>query len=401
MPLYTYIAIDSNGTRVKDTYTADNKQDVIKYITEQNLFAMSVVEAGEEHKAKDKKGYSSFSKVTAQDLYLACRQFYTMLHAGISLLDCLETVAQQVPNKKLQDILNDVKNRVSTGSSLSEALSYHKAAFPPLFISMVETGEVTGNLEEVMRRLADFFENEYKTGSTVKSAMIYPVVLLVLTIVMVIVMLIYVMPTFAEIFEGSGKELPAPTQFLLNASDFLVHKWYIALGVVAAIAGVIYYLSKQQSFLRWLDKIKLKIPVVKNFELTSITFKVTRSLSIMLASGVNLVDALEISARVAANSVGVEALLKVKEEISQGSPFGRSLERTAMFPNMLNSMVAIGEASGSLDGILNDVADFYQEELNTSTKNLVALLEPLMIILMACGIGMVAMAILLPMFNMM
>lgn len=399
MPLYTYVAIDSSGTRVKDTYNADTKQDVMKYISEQNLFAMSIVEAGAEIKAKEKKGYGALTKVTAEDLYLACRQFYTMLHAGISLLDCLETVSQQAPNKKLQDILSDVKNHVSTGTSFSEALSLHKSAFPSIFISMIETGEVTGNLEEVMRRLSDYFENEYKTGSTVKSAMIYPAVLLILTVCMVIAMLIFVLPTFAQIFEESGAELPLPTQIMMNASDFLIHKWYVCLLVVAAIGVGIWWITKQVAFIKWLDKIKLKLPIVKNFELTSITFKTARSLAIMLGSGVNLVDALDIAARVANNSVGVAALMKVKDEISQGSPFGRSLTRTNLFPTMLTSMVAIGEASGSLDGILEDVADYYQEELNTAVKNLVAVLEPLMIIVMAIGIGMVAMAILLPMFN--
>lgn len=282
MPLYTYVAIDSSGTRVKDTYNAETKQDVLKYISEQNLFAMSIVEAGAESKSKEKKGYTALTKVTAEDLYLACRQFYTMLHAGISLLDCLETVSQQAPNKKLQDILCDVKNKVSTGMSFSEALSIHKDAFPSIFISMIETGEVTGNLEEVMRRLSDYFENEYKTGSTVKSAMIYPTVLLCLTIVMVIAMLIFVLPTFAEIFEESGAALPLPTQLLMNLSDFLIQKWYLVLLVGGGLVFGGWYVSKLPAFITWLDKTKLKIPVVKNFELTSITFRTSRSLAIML-----------------------------------------------------------------------------------------------------------------------
>ena len=399
MPLYTYVAIDSNGTRVKDNYNAENKQEVIKYIRDQNLFAMSITEAGAEAKSKDKKGYSSLTKVTSEDLYLACRQFYTMLHAGISLLDCLETVSAQAPNKKLQDILADVKNRVSTGSSLSEALDNYKSVFPAIFLSMIETGEVTGNLEEVMRRLSQYFENDYKTSNTVKSAMIYPSVLLILTVIMVIVMLVVVMPTFAEIFTESGADLPAPTKFLLGLSDFMIHKWYICVLIVGALVGVGWYVSHLPGFGPAMDKLKLKLPIVKDVELVGMTFRMSRSLAIMLSSGVTLVDAMDIAARVANNTVGINALMKVKDEISQGSRFGRSLARTAIFPTMLTSMVAIGEASGSLDSILDEVADYYQEELNTKVKNLVSVLEPLMIIVMALGIGTVAMAILLPMFT--
>lgn len=401
MPIYTYVAIDSDGKRIKDNYTADNKQDVIKYLREQNLFAMSIETiSAKEAAAKQKKGYNSMTKITSEDLYLACRQFYTMLHSGISLLDCLETVAAQAPNKRLQDVLNEVKNQVSSGSSLSEALGKHKALFPSIFLSMIETGEVTGNLEEVMSRLSDYFENEYKTGNVVKSSMIYPCVLLILTIVMVIAMLIFVLPTFAQIFEDSGAELPAPTKILLGMSDFMIHKWYVCLISVGVISGLIYYVTHLPGFTPAFDKFKLKLPVVKEFELTGMTFRMTRSLSILLTSGVNLVDALEIASHVAGNTVGVDALIKVRDEISQGSPFGRSLARTNLFPSMLNAMVAIGEASGSLDSILDEVADYYQDELNTAVKNLVALLEPLMIIIMACGIGAVAMAILLPMFSM-
>lgn len=399
MPLYTYVAIDSDGNRVNDTLSAENKQEVIKHIRDQNLFAMTITEAGLAHKSKDKKGYSSLTKITAEDLYLACRQFYTMLHAGISLLDCLETVSQQAPNKRLQDILGDVKNKVATGSSLSDALTAHKNVFPSIFLSMIETGELTGNLEEVMRRLSQYFENDYKTSNTVKSAMIYPCVLLILTVVMVIAMLIFVIPTFAEIFEEGGMDLPAPTQFLINLSDFILTKWYFCLLILGAGVGICWYVSHLPGFTPAMDRLKLKIPVVKDVELVGMTFRMSRSLAIMLASGVTLVDAMDVAARVANNSVGVEALMKVKDEISQGSPFGRSLGRTSIFPSMLNSMVAIGEASGSLDSILDEVADYYQEELNTKVKNLVAIMEPLMIIVMAIGIGTVAMAILLPMFS--
>ncbi|MCX7714950.1 MAG: type II secretion system F family protein [Clostridia bacterium] len=399
MPLFNYIAIDSSGTRVKDSYRADSKQDVMKYIAMQNLYAMKIEEIGETIE-KGSKGFTPFSRVNSQDLYLSCRQFYTMLHAGIGILDCLETVAQQSLNSKLRTVLMDVHSKVQTGTSFSEALSEHKDVFPTIFISMVETGEVTGNLEEVMRRLSQYFENEYKTVGQVKSAMIYPIVLFCLTIIMIVGMLTFVMPKFSEMFAASGAELPGPTKFMISLSNILVDRWYIFLGMIIAIAVAFSIIRKKREFRMGVDKLKLKLPIVKHVELIGMTFRMSRSLSIMLSSGVSLVEALDIASRVAGNYIGLSALQHVKEEISQGMSFGKSLERTKLFPNMLTAMVTIGETAGILDGILEDVADFYQEELNTSIKNLVGILEPLMIVFMAIGVGMVAVAMLLPMFNM-
>jgi type IV pilus assembly protein PilC len=300
----------------------------------------------------------------------------------------------------MRKILVEVHDMVASGPSFSAALEGYKDIFPSLYISMIETGEVTGNLEEVMRRLAQYYENEYKTVSQVKSAMIYPTVLLILTVIMVAGILIFVMPTFEEMFESAGAELPALTQGLINLSNALVHYWYMVVAVIVVLVVMCTRISKLPMVRLAFDRIKLRIPVVKNVELTGMTFRSARGLAIMLSSGVSLVDALVITSRVAGNVVGHDAFVKVREEISQGVPFGKSMEKTHLFPSMYTSMIQIGEASGAIDGILDDVADYYQEELNTCIRNLVSVLEPLMIVVMAGGIGTVAMAILLPMFSM-
>lgn len=400
MAVFSYVAMDANGKRVENNISAETKQDVIKFLSTQNLYPVKIqvgaaIKANSELKIKN-----PFAKITSEDLYLSCRQFYVMLRAGISILECLHTVAEQSLNPKMREVLSDISAMVESGTSFSAALQGYTDLFPALFISMIETGEVTGNLEEVMRRLAQYYENEYKTVSQVKSAMIYPCVLLILTIAVVAVLLIFVMPTFTEMFAASGTELPKPTQMLMNASDFLIHYWYVVLGIIIFLVVTFTKLSKIPGVILFMDRIKLKLPVVKNVEMTGMTFRSARSLAIMLSSGVSLVDALNITAKVAGNVVGFNAISRVRDEISRGVPFGRAMEATKLFPSMYTSMIKIGEASGAIDGMLDDVADYYQEELNTCIRNLVSVLEPLMIVIMAGVIGCVAMAILLPMFSM-
>jgi len=399
MAIFSYVAMDSSGKRVENNISAETKQDVIKFLSTQNLYPVKI-QVGTALKANSKIEFKNpLARITSEDLYLSCRQFYVMLHAGISILECLHTVAEQSLNPKMRSTLAEIAKMVESGSSFSAALQGYTDLFPPLYISMIETGEVTGNLEEVMRRLSQYYENEYKTVSQVKSAMIYPCVLLILTIVVVAIILIFVMPTFQEMFESSGNELPKPTQMLINTSKFLIHYWYVVLGLIIFLIVTFTKLSKIPGVILIMDRIKLKLPVVKNVELTGMTFRSARSLAIMLSSGVSLVDALNITAKVAGNVVGFNAIIHVKDEISRGIPFGRAMEAAKLFPSMYTSMIKIGEASGSIDSMLDDVADYYQEELNTCIRNLVSVLEPLMICVMASVIGCVAMAILLPMFS--
>lgn len=401
MPVYTYSAMTSAGAKITDTIDVDTESDVIAYIQKNEMFPISV-KRGESAAKKEIKFEINFKKkIGAEDLYLTCKQFYTMLHAGITILDAIETVADQTKNKRFKQILNEIHAEVSTGIPFSKALQRYGDTFPSLYVSMIETGEVTGNLEGVMERLAVYYENDYKTTSQVKSAMIYPTVLLILTLVMVVFMLVFIMPTFAEMFQGSGMDLPKPTQALMDASDAIIKYWYFMLGGIIALIVIGKKVSKFPSVIAFIDRLKLKLPVVKLVVTNGVTFKTCRSLGIMLASGVSLFEGLEICSRVAGNTVGVEAIAKCRADISEGISFGRALERSSIFPKMMVAMVRIGENAGVLDGMLDEVADYYQEELNTAIRNLVTVLEPLMIVVMAGGIGCVAVAILMPMFQMM
>jgi type IV pilus assembly protein PilC len=401
MAKYTYTALNRSGQKVTGTIDADVQSDVYTLLQRDNLYPISIKEGVAATKKDAKLEFNFKKKISSEDIYLSCKQFYTMLHSGISILEALSTVSDQTKNKYFATILKNVEQKVATGTPFSKALQEYKDDLPSLYIAMIETGEVTGNLEIVMMRLATYYENDAKTAGQVKSAMIYPCVLAILTVVMVFFMMIFIMPTFAEMFEGSGTELPAATQVMMNLSDFLVNFWWLVVAIVIGVVVGFKQLMKIPKFVVEFDKLQLKLPIVKFVVITGVTFRVCRSLAIMLSSGVSLYEGLSICEKVAGNEVGRIAVETCRNQISEGISFGTAVTRQPIFPSMMTAMVKIGEQAGVLDGILDDIADYYQEELNTAIRNLVAIMEPMMIIVMAIGIGSVVIAMLLPMFTMM
>lgn len=401
MAKYTYTALTKAGEKVSGVIDADIQSDVYTFLQRDNLYPITIKEGVAAAKKEVKLEFNFKKKISSEDIYLSCKQFYTMLHSGISILETLSTVADQTKNKYFAKILRDVEQKVATGTPFSKALLEYKNDLPSLYIAMIETGEVTGNLEIVMMRLAAYYENDAKTAGQVKSAMIYPCVLAILTVVMVFFMMIFIMPTFAEMFQGSDVELPKPTQIMMGLSDFLVRYWWLILIIVVAVVVGFKQLMRIPQVTVAFDKIQLKLPVVKFVVVTGVTFRVCRSLAIMLASGVSLYDGLSICAKVAGNEVGKTAVEKTRDQISEGMAFGTAVTKHSIFPSMMTAMVKIGEQAGVLDTILDDIADYYQEELNTAIRNLVAIMEPMMIIVMAIGIGSVVISMLLPMFTMM
>lgn len=401
MAKFTYTALDKEGKKMTGVIEANTQTDAYSMLQREGIYPLSIKEGVSASKKEINIEFKTKKKITSEDIYLSCKQFYTMLHAGISILNALSTVADQTKNKYFARVLRDVESKVATGTPFSKALNEYKDDLPQLYIAMIETGEVTGNLEIVMMRLAVYYENDAKTAGQVKSAMIYPMVLAILTVVMVSFMMIFIMPTFAEMFKGAGAELPAPTQIMMNISDFLVHYWWMLLGGIIAFVVVMKRVMKIPAVKKEFDKLQLKLPVVKFVVITGVTFRVCRSLAIMLSSGVSLYDGLTICSKVAGNEVGRIAVDNCRTNISEGIGFGVSVAKQPIFPSMMTAMIKIGEQAGVLDGILDDVADYYQEELNNAIRNLVAIMEPLMIIVMAIGIGAVVISMLLPMFTMM
>jgi len=339
-------------------------------------------------------------KVKKKDLSLFCRQFYTMISAGLGIVPCLEILVAQTENKTFKNAIADTYEDVQKGLTLSESMRKHTNVFPTILISMVEAGEVSGNLDTIMLRMAEHFEKENKIENKVKSSMVYPAVLGIATIAVVIFMLIFVMPTFIGMFEGSGTALPAPTQMLINLSNSLQKYWYIYIAVTAAIVILISTYKKTEEGKRFFDSMKLKLPIVKGTTTMLATSRFTRTLSTLMSSGIPLIQSMEVVSRVVNNAVIEERLLTGIDSIRKGITLSRTVKDVRIFPPMVDSMIRIGEESGSLDDMLYKTADFYDEEVETSMQKLTAMIEPIMIIVMALIIGTIVIAMYLPMLSM-
>lgn len=398
MPLYNYKAVTPDGNHVEGTYEGKDKNEVISKIRSAKQIPIKIVEAPQ---SKDVKDLKFIKKVKTKDISIFCRQFYTMLNSGVTIVSCLDILRKQTESKKLRQVLDQVYEDVIIGNSFSDSVKKHEEVFPSLLVNMIDAGEVSGNLDNIMDRMALHYEKEYKINNKVKGAMAYPIILAGLSTIVVIFLLTFIMPTFTGMFEDSGVPLPLPTRILLKMSDMLTSKWYvfvIAIGLL--IYGFIRYMKTNQGKTT-IDSIKLKIPIVKGTVTKIITSRFSRTLSTLMMSGVPLIQALDIVSKVVGNKVVEKGILDAKEDVRKGTSLSAPLQRIDAFPLMLTQMVEIGEESGSLDDILEKTANFYDEEVEVSIQRLTTMLEPIMIVVMAVVIGFIVISMVLPMFDMM
>ncbi|MBZ9624858.1 type II secretion system F family protein [Clostridium sp. FP2] len=397
MITFKYKVMNQKGEKIEGTFKANSKNEVLAMIEDNSYYPIEIKEVLER---EQQDLFESFSKVKTKDLYIFCRQFHTMINAGANISNALDVLRKQTANKKLKKCLNEAYDDVQKGISLSEALAKHNDVFPDLLVNMINTGEVSGNLDIIMSRMASHFEKENKINNQLKSAMVYPMVLAGLSVVVVVFLLTFIMPTFVGMFEGSGVELPAPTRIVMGLSKFIRTKWYILLVVIGGgIYGMKTYARTPAGRLS-LDGLKLKLPIIKDTTEKVIVSRFTRTLSTVLASGVSLVQALDVVQKVVGNKVAEKNLGQVKEKVLKGVSLGEALGETTIFPVMLHSMIKIGEESGSLDDILDKTANFYDEELEAALKRMTTMIEPLMIIIMGVLIGFIVIAMMMPMFDM-
>lgn len=396
MPNFKYKVMNQNGERLEGVYTANSKEDVMSMIRTNNYYPLKIEEIIESTKIE----FDFLSKVKTKDIAIFCRQFYTMLNAGATISRCLNVLGQQSPNKMLRKSIIGIDESVKKGLTLSKAMKKEEGIFPDLLVNMVETGEVSGNLDLILQRMSDHYEKENKLNNKIKSAMMYPIILGLLCVVIVTFILVFVMPTFVGMFQGSGVELPVPTKILLNMSNTIRTRWPIILLIILpSVFGLNYYFKTESGQL-FLSKIKLKIPIVKGMNEKIIVTRFTRTLSTVLSSGITLIEGLQIVSRIVGNKIVEHKLLDVKDQLIKGVGLSEPLKETGVFPPMLYSMIKIGEESGSLDEILDKTADFYDEELDAAVQQFTAILEPMMILIMGVVVGFIVISIALPMFSM-
>lgn len=395
MGKFKYRVMTADGDKIEGTYEADSKEEVIDFISGNGYYPLLVEEMVQSKNIELKFN----SRVKLKDIAVFCRQFYTMLNAGVPILTCLEILGDQIENQKLRQTIKNVNEEVAKGGVLSDAMRNYKDIFPDLLVSLVASGEASGNLDEIMLRMATHYEKENKINNKVKSAMIYPMVLGTVAIGAIVFILTSVMPTFTEIFKESGTVLPWSTRLLLGLSDTIKNNWIFVVVLIGICGfGLNVFLKTEEGKLVS-SKLKLKLPVIKKLNQMIIVSRFTRTLSTLIASGLPLVQALEIVSEVTGNKVSEKGLLKIRDSVMRGESLYVSMRESEIFPAMLYSMIKIGEETGSMDDILNKTADFYDEELEAIVQASVALLEPILIVVMGLVIGFMIVSIMLPLFN--
>lgn len=394
--LYKYKAIANNGQTIEGFFEASSEADVLAMIRGNNYLPVSI----ERDIGADAQVELFSPKVKKKDLAVFCRQFYTMINAGIGIVKCLDILEAQTSNRPLKKAISSLYEDVQKGYTLSEGMKKHTKLFPSILISMVEAGEVSGTLDTIMERMAVHFEKENRLENKIKGALIYPAALIVVSVAVVIFMLIAVLPTFVGMFDGSDVPLPGPTRFLISVSSLLQTYWYLFLGGVIILSVGITAYSKTPEGRRFIDNLKIKIPGVKITNTKIITSRFTRTLSTLMASGIPLLQSMEVVGKVVNNVVIQERLINATDNIRKGVAMSKAIREVEIFPPMVDSMVKIGEESGSLDEILNKTADFYDEEVEMSLQKMTTLIEPILLVGMAIVIGFIVIAMALPMFEM-
>lgn len=397
MAVYSCSVIDGSGKKRKIKRDVESRAELIDYLKQNNY---TIINIKKTEVSINLGGSFGNKKVKSKDLAVFCKQLYAMLKAGVTLVTSLDILQQQTENKRLTKIIKIMYEDLQKGNTFSEALSRHKDVFPSIFISMVEAGELSGNIDIIMDRLANHFEKEYKIENKVKSAMTYPAILAIVATAVVIFLLTSIMPTFVDMYASSGVELPGITKTMIAMSEGIKNYWYIVILVVMGIVLLISTMLKNSKIKYQSDYAKLQIPVVKNFILKIATSRFTRTLATLMGSGVPLLQALETVSGVTGNTYIASKVLEVREDVRKGSTLSLPLKKQNVFPPMVHNMIKIGEDSGAIEEILDKTADFYDEEVDTAVTRLTSLLEPVMIVFMAIIIGFIVIAMVMPMFDM-
>ncbi|MDK0618532.1 type II secretion system F family protein [Clostridium perfringens] len=396
MANFKYKAINSEGQRIEGSQSADSESQVREMLLSNQYYPLSI----EKENSKNKSSFSFNRKVKLKDIAVFCRQFYVMLDSGLSIGKALNILIEQGEKPKIRDALIGVNGDLKRGETLANSMRKRKDVFPNLLTSMIDAGERSGNLDIILKRMAEYYEKETKIRGKIKSAMIYPIVLGVVAIIAITFILTFVMPTFVQMFEENNVDLPTSTKMVLGTSKMLgKYGIIIFLILVTAIILLGKYLKSEEGQYK-LSVINLKIPVIKKLTQKIIVSRFTRTMGIVSSSGMSLVTSLEIVASVVGNKIAEKELLKVKEKVLKGEGLGDSIMKIKIFPPMLASMVKVGEEAGSLDSILDKTADFYDDELEREIQTATALIEPAMIVVMGIIIGFLLISILTPMFKM-
>jgi type IV pilus assembly protein PilC len=373
----------------------ENFRELAPALRRKRIILISAKEKGKERKLGKIGG-----GVKTKDLAIFTRQFATMINAGLPLVQCLDTLSKQTTKPVFKDVISKVMKDVEGGGTLAESLGKHKAAFSDLYVHMVAAGEAGGILDVILQRLATFLEKMDALKRKVKTAMTYPTVVMTVAIGATIFMLVFIIPTFAKMFKDFGGVLPMPTRIVLGVSDFLRSQWWMLVGmIVGTVFAFKRYVATEKGRLK-VDGILLNFPAIGDILRKASVARFTRTLGTLISSGVPILEGLTITAKTAGNMVVHNAVLATRASISEGETIAEPLRQSGVFPPMVVQMIAIGEETGALDEMLNKIADFYEDEVDSSVEALTSIIEPVMIVFMGGVVGAMVIAMYLPIFKM-
>ena len=398
MPVFVYKARDELGKQIKGVMEAKNREALATKLGSIGYFVTNITE----QKTALKLSFGErFTKVKTEDLILFNVQLANMIAAGLSLLTSLRTLTKQVENRKFREVIQDVYRNIEAGGTFSDSLAKHPKVFTPLMIHMIHAGEVSGTLDQVLNRLAIFAEHQADLEERIKGAMVYPIILVIVGFSVIMFLSIFLIPMFVDVFLKAGVTLPLPTKIVFIFSQIVKKYWYLLIiSGIALMAAIKYYFSTPGGKLVF-DKYLLKLPVIGLLARKLAIARFARTLATLTASGVPILECLEIVEKVVGNEIIARVIKRVREGVSEGSKIAEPLRISEEFPPDTIQMIAVGEESGSLDAMLTKIADFYDTSVNYSVKKLTTMIEPLFLILVGSAVGFLLASVFLPMFEMM
>lgn len=397
MNSYSYLVINKKGKVQKGSIEAIDEEKAKFLLKAEGFLPVSLEKQSFLNKDIN---ITIGNPVKSRDLSVFCRQFVSILTAGVSVVNALDLLTQQTENKVLSEAIKEVQTSVEKGEGLADAMREQKKVFPSILTNMVKAGEASGDLETVFERLAIHFEKETKLKLQMKKALIYPIIVGLVAVAVLVVMMLFVVPNFMAMFADMNIDMPFMTRLVIRVSDFMVTRWYVLIVVAACIIIGFSLYKKSTAGRETLGRIAYKVPFYGKFIMKSISARLTRTLCTLLAAGIPVIEALDITARTMDNVVAKDALLLAKEDVAKGIPLSIPIKNAGIFPPMLYQMIKIGEESGDIESMLEKVADYYDEEVEAAAQRLTAVLEPAIIIFLAFMVGIIIMAIMQPMLAM-
>ncbi|KHD86886.1 type II secretion system F family protein [Bacillus ginsengihumi] len=395
MPRFKYQGRDKSGKK-NGTITASSKREALMKLREQGIRVAQMDELPETLMTKE---ITFGSRVKLQDFVIFLRQFSTLLKAGVTVVDSTRILASQTSSKTLKKVLLEVEEDLRAGNALSAVTAKHKKIFTPMFVNMVRAGEAGGNLDDTLERLATYYEKQHRTHQKVRSALTYPAFVAIMAIVVVIFLLVKIVPTFVSMLDSFNTKLPAITRFVLSASSFMQTYWWLVVLVFIGLYVLLIMVRKNKTSKYYLDYVLLKMPIFGKLVQKSIIARMTRTLSSLFSSSVPILQALSIVEKIVENEIMAKVIRESRDALERGQSMTEPMRRHWVFPPLVTQMIAIGEETGALDGMLAKVADFYEAEVEAATDQLKSLIEPFLIVFLAGIVGTIVASIMVPMFD--